>query len=159
MLRLSVVLFCFYSGLSFVALVLKPCNVFQNEAFFREWWPYFTEGHVGTKARKCLEFDCEDGGATGTVESASSCRRKSSWNSERNYAKKSPRESREAKEEKTEMSEGLDQLQRNFQPPVLVARFYSAQRYSFLFVLNPSEKQNLRSPNRTVPSCSLSRPR
>ena len=60
-----------------------------------------TEGHGDTKAWKSLEFDCEDGGATGTVESASGWRRKSSWNSEINHAKKTTRESREAKEEKS----------------------------------------------------------
>ena len=30
-----------------------------------------TEGHGGTKPRKSLEFDSEDGGAAGTVDSAS----------------------------------------------------------------------------------------
>ena len=30
-----------------------------------------TEGHGGTKSRKCLEFVSEDGGAAGTVDSAS----------------------------------------------------------------------------------------
>ena len=46
-----------------------PCKVLQNEAFFRD--SDLTEGHGGTKPRKSLEFDSEDGGAAGTVDSAS----------------------------------------------------------------------------------------
>ena len=72
-----------------------------------------TEGHDGTKARKSLDFDCKDGDAAGTGESASGWRRKSSWNSERNHAKRTPalEKQEKQKKKKAETSEGLDQLQ------------------------------------------------
>ena len=88
----------------------------------------FTKGHSGTKARKSVEFNCEDEGAAGTVESVSGSQWKSSWNSERNHAKKTPWESREAKEgRKTKCLRDETNCKvstRSFQPLVLVARFY-----------------------------------
>ena len=119
---LNTVLSCYLSISSVVGsvvLILRwfivnwhflPCNVFQNKRSLEN--SDLTEGQGGTKARKSLEFDGEDGGAAGTVDSASGLGGENVIVTAKEIMRRRLLEKREnQKKEKAETSEGLDQLQ------------------------------------------------
>ena len=71
-----------------------------------------TEGHGGTKPRKSLEFDSEDGGAAGTVDSASCFGGEKVVETAKEIMRRKLLEKQEKqKKKKAETFEELDQLQ------------------------------------------------
>ena len=100
---------CFCGGLSFLALF---CHVKCYEMKCSLEDSDLTEGHGGTKSRKSLEFVSEDGGAAGTVDSASRFGGEKVVETAKEIMRRKLLEKQEKqKKKKAETFEELDQLQ------------------------------------------------